>query len=189
MTFELTRRRLLIAAIATAGLETGVLATMMTTNNTVLANGTSIRLKTVPVDPRDLLRGEYVVLNYEFSSLSSTLIEGSWPEDRGTQTLWVRLRPDDENFWHPVGASFGPLEADEGSVILRSQEFDFQPMKEKPSTVRAEYGLERYYVAEGEGKAIEDARNNHQVVVDVRVLPDGTGRIASLDILPAQTGG
>ena len=34
-----------------------------------LRTGTEVTLKTVPVDPRDLFRGDYVVLNYEISTL------------------------------------------------------------------------------------------------------------------------
>lgn len=34
-----------------------------------LRTGTEVILKTEPVDPRDLFRGDYVVLNYEISTL------------------------------------------------------------------------------------------------------------------------
>ena len=34
-----------------------------------LVTGTEVRLKTEPRDPRDLLRGDYVVLNYQFSNI------------------------------------------------------------------------------------------------------------------------
>ena len=35
-----------------------------------LRTGTEVMLKTVPIDPRDLFRGDYVTLNYEISTLN-----------------------------------------------------------------------------------------------------------------------
>ncbi|MBY3249774.1 GDYXXLXY domain-containing protein, partial [Rhizobium laguerreae] len=42
------------------------------------------------------------------------------------------------------------------------------------------YGIERYYVPEGEGKPIEEARNDGNVAIAVRVSPDGSAQIRSL---------
>jgi hypothetical protein len=39
-------------------------------------NGKEIRLAVVPVDPRDILRGDYVVLAYDISRLTSTELAG-----------------------------------------------------------------------------------------------------------------
>nr|WP_316653960.1 GDYXXLXY domain-containing protein [uncultured Gellertiella sp.] len=186
MAVQLTRRRLLVAAGLAAGLQTGVLATMIWSNADILENGTAIRLQTVPVDPRDLLRGDYVVLAYEFSNLPGTLVEGPWPTEAGEATLHVRLGPDAAGLWHPLAASFQPLAAQQGTVVLRSRPFSYTPGKDKPATLRASYGLESYYVAEGTGKAIEEARNNKRVIVEARVLADGTARVASLTVVPAQ---
>jgi uncharacterized membrane-anchored protein len=179
----MSRRRLILAALVACGLQTAVLATMITSSASILAEGQEIRLKTVPVDPRDLLRGEYVILNYEFTALESALIADPFPTEAGTVTLDVRLSPGEDGFWHPIAASFSPLEREEGTVVLRSLPFRYQPQAEKPAVVRADYGLERYYVPEGQGKALEEARNNRQIAVNVRVAEDGAARIASLEIL------
>ncbi|MCQ1534778.1 hypothetical protein FTO70_03535 [Methanosarcina sp. KYL-1] len=51
-----------------------------------LRTGTEVVLKTVPVDPRDLFRGDYVVLNYEISTLDLSEIPAEdtqfWYNDR-----------------------------------------------------------------------------------------------------------
>ena len=185
MTTALTRRRLIAAAVIAAGLQTGVLASMITASDSILAEGTEVRLKTVPVDPRDLLRGEYVTLAYEFSALESSLIAGPWPTENGNNQLRVRLKPGGDGFWHPVAASFEDMAPEEGSVVILSQPFFFGPQVEKPVTVSADYGLERYYVAEGQGKALEEARNNRQIAVRARVSADGSSRIVALDVLDA----
>ena len=38
-------------------------------NEKVFLTGDEIRLKVKPVDPRDLLRGQYVALNYDISEI------------------------------------------------------------------------------------------------------------------------
>ena len=48
-----------------------LLAAMITDRAQILRDGTEVKLQTRPVDPRDLLRGDYVVLGYDISQLSS----------------------------------------------------------------------------------------------------------------------
>lgn len=189
MTATLSRRRLLVAAVIAAGLQTGVLASMIASNARILSEGVEIRLATVPVDPRDLLRGHYVTLTYAFTALDSSLIAGSWPTKIGMQRLSVRLSPDADGFWHPVAASFGDLPAEEGSVVIRSLPFQFNPLSENPPILRVDYGIERYYVSEGQGKALEEARDNRRIAVRVRVAADGSVRIAGLDEIGTPAGG
>ena len=179
-----SRRRLLIATLLAAGMQTGILVTMMRGNETVISTGTPVLLRTVPVDPRDLFRGDYVVLNYEFSALDSALVTGNWPEAEGEQRLHVELKPGTDGSWHPVSASFGPLMPSDGSVIITSLPFRYVPSPDHPATLRADYGIERYYVPEGKGKELEEARNARRVMVEVRVTPDGEARLVDLTVLP-----
>ncbi len=181
----LSRRRLILAGFIAAGMQTGILASMIREGSGILSEGRQITLRTVPVDPRDLFRGEYVVLNYEFSALDSNLVMGDWPAISGNQTLYIRLEKQADDTWHPVEASFQPLPDDPETVVIRSLPFRYEPTSDKPSTIRAEYGLERYYVPEGQGKELENARNADRVLVDVRVMPDGTARVAALHVEPA----
>lgn len=185
----LSRRRLLIAGVLAATMQTGILASMIREGTSILAEGTPISLKTVPVDPRDLLRGDYVTLRYEFSTLEASLIEGPWPAMSGDATLYVVLAPSGDGYWHPLRARFQQITPDPGEVVLRSLPFHFELATDRPATISAEYGLERYYVPEGQGKELEQARNASRVVIDARVLDDGTARIAALRLEPEQAGG
>lgn len=185
----LSRRRLIIAGVLAATMQTGILAAMIEQGETILEDGTPITLRTLPVDPRDLLRGEYVILNYEFSNLDASKIPGQWPETEGDVSLYIEMMRQEDGTWHPLTASFWPFPPATGNVILRSQPFHYVPSTEKPSTIRAEYGLERYYVPEGQGKVLEEARNDSRILVEVRVMPDGAARIASLRVEPEAAGG
>ena len=59
----------------------------------ILRSGQEVRLETAPVDPRDLFRGDYVVLDYRIGTVNA-------PSDvttqfRREQRVFVTLRPDD----------------------------------------------------------------------------------------------
>lgn len=184
MTMVLSRRRLLVAAIAAGGMQIALILSMVASNSAILEEGVAVTLRAQPVDPRDLLRGEYVTLGYSFSALNAALVRDPWPTQPGEQTLWLRLKPGPEGVSDVSEAAFEPLPPEAGSVVLKSEPFPFNPTTEKPLVVRATYGLERYYVPEGQGKALEAARDTHRILVDARITPDGTARIASLRVEP-----
>src|SRR5690606_30905906 len=61
----------------------------------MLANGAEIRLPVVPVDPRDFLRGDYVVLSYPLSRLDAAALDGDDAFAYG-EPIYVELAPDGE---------------------------------------------------------------------------------------------
>ena len=60
-------RRRLAALVAAVLLQLAVLGGLFVYSQYPLWVGTEVRLATVPVDPRDLFRGQYVRLNYALS--------------------------------------------------------------------------------------------------------------------------
>src|SRR5262245_44728057 len=65
--FDRVPRSVLFAA---AGLiQAGLIGLMVADRIMVLRTGTDVKLETRPLDPRDLLRGDYVTLGYDISSL------------------------------------------------------------------------------------------------------------------------
>lgn len=171
----------LVAAIVAAALQTAVLGYMVESRASILRSGADIRLKTLPVDPRDLLRGDYVILSYPISTISKSIITGEVPTNSERVRMSVRLKPGTDGLWTATEASFGDLSAADGSVVLRTQPFDYYAgVDGLPETLFVNYGIERYYVPEGEGKVLEDARNQEELEVEARVSKDGTPQIARL---------
>ncbi len=76
-------------------------------------------LESGPVDPRDLLRGDYVILSHKISVLPATLFAEGLPRQcaRGTP-VFVRLEKRGP-FHEAVAASFSPLRPDAGHPVLR----------------------------------------------------------------------
>lgn len=175
--------RPLFAAILVAVLQTAFLGYMIESRASILRNGVDVVLKTVPVDPRDLLRGDYVILSYDVSSIPADKVTGGFPSEATDAQLSVRLEKQPDGFWDVAEASFGVLAPKEGSVIARSAPFYFYPAADSPqSSLNVDYGIERYYVPEGEGKVLEEARNASALSVTARVDDEGRMQIRLIAI-------
>jgi uncharacterized membrane-anchored protein len=170
--------RSLFAAILVAVLQTAFLGYMIESRASILRNGVDVVLKTVPVDPRDLLRGDYVILSYDISTIPADKVTGGFPTEATDAQLSVRLEKQLDGFWGVAEASFSALAPKDGTVIARSAPFYFYPAPDsQQASLNVDYGIERYYVPEGEGKVLEEARNASALSVTARVDDDGRMQI------------
>ena len=69
-----------------------------------------------------------------------------------------------------------------GSVVARTLPFSYYPGADGklPDTLFVAYGIERYYVPEGEGRLLEQARNAQALEIAARVGSDGTMQIRQI---------
>ncbi len=113
-----------------------------------LALGAVILLETERVDPRDMLRGDYLILNYKISNVLTNLFVPSVPKDlRPGTTVYVALAPRGQ-FYEVVKASTNRFQAAANEVVLRG---DSAGWWGATNSIHVAYGLERYYVHEGTG--------------------------------------
>lgn len=171
--------RLLSAAILVAAAMTAVLGYQIERRASILRSGSEIMLASEPVDPRDLLRGDYVVLAYPVSAVPVAEVKGEQPADPGRAVVWVRLVPGVDGLWTRAEASFTKLPPADGTVVLKSLPFE---LSEGAGSYRLEFGIERFYVPEGEGLNIEAARDDSRVTMAVRVASDGRAQVRTLFI-------
>ena len=175
------------------------LLSMIQQRASLLTNGQEIRLKTVPVDPRDLLRGDYVVLRYDISQLDTRKIKTRAARRfRYNQRAYVSLQKTDDGFWEAVELSdTPPAQRAPGKALIagyvRRVHAPFV-RRTRPNgsavpkceglcqIVYLRYGIEKYFVPEGQGKALEQQRNERRVAVLVRLSRDGQAAISGLDI-------
>lgn len=127
-----------------------VLATV-TTQELNLHSAPTVLLETRPVDPRDMLRGDFVILSYEISQLSLSRFQPPLQKAPPPgQTVYVTLEPHGQ-FHEAVSASLQQPASRSGQVVIRgTTEHSWGGTAANP-VVRVRYGLERYYVAEGTG--------------------------------------
>ncbi len=109
-------------------------------HETVRITAPSIRLKALPVDPRDILRGDYMTLNYEISRPDKFVKRTG--ELRGE--VFVVLRP--EGRYHVIDEilTVAPA-ADDPRLWVGATAWGAE------DNPRLEYGIERFFVPEGRG--------------------------------------
>ncbi len=114
-----------------------------------LRAGRLVLLETQPVDPRDFLRGDYLILAYKISdipwSLFSPPAAKELPPGAG---VFVALVPGKNQFYEVARASAEPFTPEPGQVLLRGA---IGARWNNPASARVDYGLERFYVREGTG--------------------------------------
>ncbi len=119
-----------------------------------LHRGDVVLLETMPVDPRDLLRGDYVILNYKISTLPKGLfLDGTTNQPPDGTPVFVRLEKRGQ-FHEAAQASLTPMEAEKDRPVLRGKvatSWFWRGFDGTNATIHLEYGLERYYVREGTG--------------------------------------
>ncbi|HYP15795.1 MAG TPA: GDYXXLXY domain-containing protein [Opitutus sp.] len=101
-----------------------------------------VLLEARPVDPRDLLRGDYMILSYPIGDLPAGA-EGIKTGDE----VWVLLERR-ERHHVAVGASRREPAPGAGQLLVRGR---VEQHWREGSTARIVYGIERYYVPEGKG--------------------------------------
>jgi uncharacterized membrane-anchored protein len=159
-----------IVLFGAAGLiQMALIAVMVVDRVNILRSGTDVTLQTRPVDPRDFLRGDYVILNYDISSVPA----GALTAQRGT-TVYVKLAPNPEGFYQAVSAHASLVEVASPEVLIRGR------VAGSGSNLQVRYGIERYFVPEGEGRKLESARNERKLTVVVAVTPGGRAAIKRL---------
>jgi uncharacterized membrane-anchored protein len=176
-------KRLVIAAAVVALAQIAFLAWMIAGRAAILRNGHEVVLKIEPVDPRDLFRGDYVRLGYDIASVPMASVvnvpEGEWLS--AERPVYVRLARGDDGFWHAKSASF-----DAPAPGLAAGEVDMLGTADsgqslgKDSSLRLTYGIERFYVPEGEGRDIEQDIRVRSFGMKVAVADDGTAQVKAL---------
>jgi uncharacterized membrane-anchored protein len=149
----MTRRRLFAALVLLHAL---VLAGWAATLEQARARAAHVRLEVRPVDPRDMLRGDYIWLSYAISTLGEEQLVGRRPDwsDLG-QPVYVALGPRDG--LHVIAAASldrATLPLGPGQRLLVGRltyRTEVSPGRGAPSARGVVYGIERYYVPEGKG--------------------------------------
>jgi uncharacterized membrane-anchored protein len=191
------KRKALLLWLAVA-FQVGVVASMALSREWILATGTPHIFQTAPIDPRDIFRGDYVRLDYLFSSLPVQQLDEAILE-RGLakgQKAYLSLSRDSNGVSHGTRLYASPPQ---GQAYIAGRSLNHWPYgrqyrdrarpgrKEEelwPASVK--YGIEQYYVQQGTGRAMESlrgGRNEYQVplLIHARVSASGEAVIRSYE--------
>jgi uncharacterized membrane-anchored protein len=149
----------------------------------ILRTGVDVTLQTRPLDPRDFLRGDYVVLGYDISSVPAGALAAEHSAGRANP-VFVKLGPNRDGFYEAISVHPTPVDVARPEVLIRGHvvsglncgrdgcSFD--------RTLQVRYGIESYFVPEGEGRKLESARNQRKLTVVAAVAPTGRAAIKRL---------
>lgn len=165
------------ALLLVALLQTAALAWMLGDRIAILNLDREITLTPRPVDPRDLFRGDYVILSYGVSQAGKSELphptsdkQVAWRQ----RPVWVQIEPDDEEGWR-VRSLHEKRPAVAGETIaLRAM------ARPRHDGWVLDYGIGRYYVPEGEGLALEKMVGERAISIRVAISDDGRAAIKGL---------
>lgn len=162
-------------------LQCAILVLMVADRVRILREGREVTLQTRPVDPRDLLRGDYVVLGYDISQLPAGALAGQ-PTAERNPVMFVKLAPDANGLYQAVSVHAEPVTVTAPEVLIRGRIAYSCGSTSRTfcDKLQIRYGLESYFVPEGEGKKLEQARNQQKLRVVAAVLPSGRAAIKRL---------
>ncbi|UOQ43472.1 GDYXXLXY domain-containing protein [Halobacillus salinarum] len=136
--------------------------------------GTTIKLKTTPIDPRDPFYGDFVSLGYQVEQIPEKYWEGNKEANRGEQ-VDLLLKKDKSGVYRLKKASNRKLEAStKDQIVIKAK---YEGHNSFAGEYRVSLGLDRYYVEEGMATQIQP---NEERVVEIVIAPWGQKKIASL---------
>ncbi|MBP1156507.1 MULTISPECIES: GDYXXLXY domain-containing protein [unclassified Paenibacillus] len=136
--------------------------------------GQDVRVRTVPVDPRDLLYGDYVTLSYDISRLNPSLWKDTESKPERGETIYVVVSEGADGLFAPKAAFGAKPAALEGEVVLKGR-IDYS----WDEAIAVKYGIEKYYVPENTGKALEEKAD--RLIVHLKVASWGQATIQQLE--------
>lgn len=124
-----------------------------------LLTGKTVILKTQPVDPFDVFRGQYMTINYEISRVELPA------EAKEGNAVYVLLKEGDDKIWHADKVS---LSKPDSGIFIKGT------AKQSWRGLAVEYGIEQYFF---ERNAELPWRN---LQVKVKISDSGQARIVKL---------
>jgi uncharacterized membrane-anchored protein len=167
-------RKVLLVTVAAQLL---ILVGMIALRAVPLVTGQTVLVRVVPVDPRDLFRGDYVILSYEFSRVPAEGVEGLSSTERGKRSKWEGR------------TVYVPLVPDSNQVHWRAEKVTVVKPARGPflrgqmsSHGALEFGIEAYYLQEGTGLRYEQAIRDRQLSAELAVTSSGQAALKGLRI-------
>lgn len=172
-----------LAIAIVAVLQTVALASMVYGRVTLLRDGREIVAEVIPVDPREIFRGDYVILGYGFGRaevpVSADTVQGD--------TVYVTLKPGAApGQWEVVSASGTyPSEGMGAETVVLKGIVSYVSGSAVPGELpkaAVRYGIESYFVPEGTGRELENQVREKKISVVLAVGRSGDVAIKALVI-------
>ena len=180
----MSRQHAIIGLILTMLLQLALLGWILGSAMMPLWTGTEIRVKTIPVDPRSLFRGNYARLAYEFSTLPKDALDvGALREN---EPVYVSLQADSDQLYSFAGVSTTKPKDGiflrgriNGKHLSRIRSGNARSGQVRSGQVR--YGIEAWFAPKEKALQLETDLRDGGVAV---LMVTDNGKAALTDILP-----
>jgi uncharacterized membrane-anchored protein len=159
--------------IAAASLQFLVLVYMAGEREWVVRTGHTVFLRTMPIDPQDPFRGDYVRLDYEINHVATNRLQGRLADlksvERGRRVYASLV----EKPGGVAGLEGMSGEVPEKGIFIRGRTERFYD----GDTLPVRYGIEAFFVKQTQGQVMENARRRGdvQVPLEMEVAMGGNG--------------
>lgn len=154
-----TKQTKFIAAIA---LQAVIVFAIIISKLSVLSGGTDILLRIEPVDPRDMLRGDYATFQYSSVSNPDPYLSGGRQIGAG-DTVYVTLQQSGK-YW--IAHNIQKTKPFGGETVLKGK-----VASSNGSGIHIVYGIEQYFIPEGKGQGFSFF--NKEAAAKVTINEDG----------------
>ncbi|MFA0813549.1 GDYXXLXY domain-containing protein [Microbulbifer epialgicus] len=168
------RRGVIFALIVAIAAQFLILTGLFVKAQVPFLTGEPIHVKTIPVGPRSMFRGNYARLNYGFSEIKKSAL----PTDRLVrqgEVVYVSLKQSGSGLYKFSSASLQkPIEG----VFLKGRIANARPWRNHES-YRVKYGIEAYFAPKEQALQLEkDLREGG--VAELMVAPSGQVSLKSV---------
>ncbi len=168
-----------LALIVAFLVQAGLVGWLIADRALLLQNGHEVRLAVVPVDPRDLLRGDYIVLSYDISRVDNTQLAGDDAFAKG-DAIYVTLA-EAGDAWKATAIAHAPPQ---GGTWIKGAVSQVRPTERtcdgSCKIYSVKYDIERFFLPEGTGRDLQKLGNDKRLSVDVALSADGRAALKRL---------
>ncbi|MCU7799988.1 MAG: GDYXXLXY domain-containing protein [gamma proteobacterium symbiont of Lucinoma myriamae] len=168
-------------------IQSSLLFAMIANRQAILSSDTIVVLETRPIDPRSLFRGDYIRLSYEINELQLDKLSGDQSFKRN-DTVYVMLQKQGL-YWQALAVFLEKPETQNSQQIfilgvvksVSNRKWDDNLHSNKMLvSIDVSYGIENYFVPEGEGLKLERPQPGDKVTLEVALDGEGHAAIKSL---------
>ena len=147
-----------------------ILLTVIVYKLSILSGGTEVFLRIQPIDPRDPLRGDYATFRYDISNIASYEFRNE--SVNNGETIYVTLTKNGK-YWSVENASKKKPNTGiflKGKLVSGGKDNSPSSLSGKMpqnNDLRAEYGIESYFIPEGKGRNFSFANKDAGALVKV----------------------
>lgn len=164
-------KKLVTALIAAIISQLLILTGMYVSAALPLWTGTEVRIRTIPVDPRSMFRGNYARLRYDISDLAADQLPNN-EELRNGEPVYVTLKPGEDGLYQYAAVS---LVKPDSEIFLRGR-IENRRYQANGSNYRIKYGIEAFFAPKEKALQLESDLRDGGVAV-LMVSRNGKARL------------